>query len=86
MSLINRLLKKKRLLPEEEALKVLQDILTGFIELIKSGIIHRDLKPANILIHQGVYKLADFGFAKMVDNFKKQMLYSLVGTPLYMSP
>jgi calcium-dependent protein kinase len=30
--------------------------------------------------------LADFGFAKCVDNFKKDMLASLVGTPLYMSP
>jgi len=30
--------------------------------------------------------LADFGFAKCVDNFKKDMLSSLVGTPLYMSP
>lgn len=26
-------------------------------------IIHRDIKPANILIHNGVPKLADFGFA-----------------------
>lgn len=33
-----------------------------------------------------MYKLADFGFAKCVDNFKKDMLSSLVGTPLYMSP
>lgn len=30
--------------------------------------------------------MADFGFAKCVDNFKKDMLSSLVGTPLYMSP
>jgi len=30
--------------------------------------------------------LADFGFAKCVDNFKKTMMASMVGTPLYMSP
>ena len=29
---------------------------------------HRDLKPANILIKDGVYKLADFGFSTHVDN------------------
>ena len=29
-------------------------------------IIHRDIKPANVLIHEGHYKLADFGFAHEV--------------------
>ena len=74
-------------------MKFLIDVLKGFIHLIKHGIIHRDLKPANILIHKEVriylsqtYKLADFGFAKAVDNFKKDMMQSMVGTPLYMSP
>lgn len=33
-----------------------------------------------------MFKLADFGFAKCLDNFKRDMLSSLVGTPLYMSP
>ncbi|KAM3132941.1 hypothetical protein pb186bvf_014937 [Paramecium bursaria] len=72
-------------LPEEKSKDVLVQILLGFQELIKSGIIHRDLKPANILINKGVFKLADFGFAKSVDNLSI-MLDSCVGTPLYMSP
>lgn len=29
---------------------------------------HRDLKPANVFCHNGVYKLGDFGFAKVVDS------------------
>jgi serine/threonine protein kinase len=48
-------------------------------------IIHRDLKPANILIHHGVYKICDFGFAKYVDNVA-DILKSCVGSPLYMAP
>jgi len=52
------------MLSEAEALGILKDVLTGFIELLKHGVIHRDLKPDNILMHQGVYKIADFGFAK----------------------
>lgn len=32
-------------------------------ELHKKGIVHRDIKTDNILIHQGVYKIADLGFA-----------------------
>ena len=49
-------------------------------------VVHRDLKPANILIHEGTYKIADFGFAKYVDNFGNQMLKSCVGSPIYMAP
>jgi len=30
----------------------------------RNGIIHRDLKPANILIHNGIFKIADLGFSK----------------------
>lgn len=79
-------LTKKVKLPEAEARKVLNDYLTGFQEMVKNGLIHRDLKPENILINDGIYKIADFGFATHVDNFKNQMLKTCVGTPLYMSP
>lgn len=64
----------------------MRQLLSGFCELVKQKIIHRDLKPANILIHEGVYKIGDFGFAKYVDNFGTQMLKSCVGSPIYMAP
>ena len=79
-------LKKKGRLSESEALNILIQILKGYYEMLKLGIIHRDLKPENILIQEGVFKLADFGFAKCVENFNKEILKTLVGTPLYMSP
>jgi len=47
----------------------MKQIIQGFRELVSNAIIHRDLKPANILSHEGVFKIADFGFAKYVDNF-----------------
>jgi serine/threonine-protein kinase ULK2 len=53
---------------------------------VNLGIIHRDLKPANILNHDGIVKIADFGFAKYVDNYSSQLLRSCVGSPLYMAP
>ncbi|EGR34079.1 protein kinase domain protein [Ichthyophthirius multifiliis] len=55
-------------------------------ELYTSGIIHRDLKPANILINDGVFKIADFGFAKDVDYKSDKLLVSCVGSPMYMDP
>ena len=65
---------------------MLVDLLKGYQPLLKAGIIHRDIKPENVLLHEGRLKLADFGFAKYMNNFKKSMLQSYVGTPLYMAP
>tara|TARA_B110000503_G_C6898599_1_gene309757 strand:- start:78 stop:206 length:129 start_codon:yes stop_codon:yes gene_type:complete len=42
------------------------------------------LKPDNIFIHDGVYKIADFGFARIFTPNKN--MDSMVGTPLYESP
>ncbi|KRX04744.1 Protein kinase-like domain [Pseudocohnilembus persalinus] len=72
---------------ENEALIIIQQIIEAFQHLHKYGIIHRDLKPANILIHDDKYKLADFGFAKTLQqNIGQHMLTSVVGSPYYMSP
>ena len=43
---------------------MLWQVCEGFKYLRKFDIIHRDLKPSNILIHRGLYKIADFGLAK----------------------
>lgn len=44
------------------------------------------MKPANVLNDKGVVKIADFGFAKYVENYSSQLLRSCVGSPLYMAP
>ena len=49
-------------------------------------IIHRDIKPANILIKDGIYKLADFGFALIEDEIESIIKRFNVGTPMYMAP
>jgi serine/threonine protein kinase len=33
-------------------------------------VIHRDLKPDNIIIHNNVFKIGDFGLAKVIDILK----------------
>ncbi|CAD8065045.1 unnamed protein product [Paramecium primaurelia] len=79
-------LKKRKSIPENDAINVLKDLLHGIKALLKIGIIHRDIKPANIMIHDGLFKITDFGFAKQVDSHIDTIMNSLVGTPLYMSP
>jgi serine/threonine protein kinase len=46
---LKSMLKAKTTIPEREALFILADLLTGFLELLRCGVIHRDLKPENIL-------------------------------------
>jgi len=77
-------LKKRGKLTEEEALDIFIQILNAFKTLVKNKIMHRDFKLANILKHNGIIKVADFGFAKILDDdtYAKTML----GSPLNMAP
>lgn len=78
-------MKKKKKLSEEDALKIMKDLLNGFISLLKEGIIHRDLKLGNIMYAKNQYKIGDFGLAKK-NKHANMKNSSLVGTPLYMAP
>lgn len=48
-----------------ESIYVMKQLIAGFKHLREKKIVHRDLKPANILIHKGIVKIGDFGFAKV---------------------
>ena len=43
------------------------DIYEGLKYLAKNKIVHRDIKISNIFINNGVHKIADFGFAQIVE-------------------
>ena len=44
------MLKKKRRISEDETVKIMKDVVRGFIEIGSKGFLHRDLKLANILL------------------------------------
>ena len=50
-----------------EAVIFLKHIVEGFKDLFARKIIHRDIKPENILLSNGVAKIADFGFARVIE-------------------
>jgi len=51
----------------------LDKIEIGDVKKKEYAIMHRDLKPANILFHDGMIKIVDFGYAKMVCNVNKSI-------------
>lgn len=57
-------------LSEVETRSILAQICEGLRVVHVNNIIHRDIKPANFLIHNGVIKISDFGFARVVDDLK----------------
>ena len=48
----------------EDAISILEQIVTGLAVLHSIGVIHRDLKPANVLRTSNGLILADFGIAR----------------------
>jgi serine/threonine protein kinase len=77
-------IKAKKKLSEEEAIKIFTQLRSAFELLNREKILHRDLKPTNILFHNGVAKIADFGFCKEMMN--NELTQTMVGSPIYMAP
>lgn len=61
---MHEMIKKSRTIDEKTALKIFNQLIKGLKVLRKHNIMHRDLKPENVLIKEGNFKLADFGFCK----------------------
>jgi serine/threonine-protein kinase ULK/ATG1 len=78
-------LKDKGSLPEKIALTYFAQIVEAFKVLNKNNIMHRDLKPENLLLHDGIIKLADFGFCKPLEN-EDEISKTMLGSPIYMAP
>jgi serine/threonine protein kinase len=58
--------------------------LNGFLGLHEIGAMHRDFKVANILLHNGIAKIADLGFSKILKD--KAMTQTILGTSVTMAP
>ncbi len=82
---LEELLDKKKFLPEKEAFQIFRQLLSGCKPIVKQNILHRDLKPSNILFHDGIIKIADFGFCKTLTN-SNEVTETMVGSPIYMAP
>lgn len=73
---------------EGDAQSVLRSLASALEYCHSKSVVHRDLKPENILLTSKApqelnIKLADFGFAKEMDD---HMLKTALGTPGYIAP
>ncbi|KPI41663.1 Serine/threonine-protein kinase HSL1 [Cyphellophora attinorum] len=72
-------------LPEDEAVRLFRQIISGLSYCHRFNICHRDLKPENILLDKDRnVKLADFGMAALQP--KDKWLNTSCGSPHYAAP
>lgn len=83
-------LRKEEQYTERDAALTVGKIAEALAYLHERGIAHRDLKPENLLLSgpgdDSVVKIADFGFAKIIDTNANKMLETACGTPEYVAP
>ena len=72
-------------LTEEEIIRLGTDVCTALSICRKKNIVHRDVSLDNIFVHDGNYKLGDFGVAKVLEGTIGTM-HTIAGKPLYMAP
>jgi len=73
---------------EQDAARIIKQILEAILFVHAHGIAHRDLKPENLLLageegQPDFIKIADFGLSK---DFEQEQLQTSCGTPDYVAP
>lgn len=67
-----------------EAAAIMLQIVKGLIEV--GELVHRDLKPDNVLLHEGKWKIADFGIARFVQDATASNTLKECLSPYYAAP
>jgi serine/threonine protein kinase len=91
---LDRFVRRKRKLGTDEAVEILEQMLSALGAAHRAGVIHRDLKPGNVFLVEEpdgtrTVKLLDFGIAKVLESRGPRPLTvegSILGTPAYMAP
>ena len=85
------LLRDRPRLAADELCELTAQVATGIDAAARAGILHRDIKPRNLFRHEpdhgpAVWKILDFGLARLADDDGSLTQGRIVGTPAYMAP
>ena len=84
---LSEVLEKRGVLPIDDAVKIMGQVLSAVGHAHKQGVIHRDLKPSNVMVTAvGDAKVTDFGIAKVLGSSKLTRSGTAMGSAHYMSP
>jgi eukaryotic-like serine/threonine-protein kinase len=79
-------LRRRARMSLEEVVAMTEQVAAGLEAAHAAGVVHRDLKPQNLFLADGVWKILDFGVAKLRGSEGTLTKGAVVGTPGYMSP
>ncbi|MGH3743564.1 MAG: protein kinase domain-containing protein, partial [Mycobacteriales bacterium] len=85
---LRALLRERGRLSPEQALEVLEPVLTALAAAQSAGLVHRDVKPENVLLgDDNTVKVADFGLARAIEaSGLTTHAGLLLGTVAYLPP
>ncbi|MGY0790099.1 serine/threonine-protein kinase [Azospirillum argentinense] len=81
---LRSLIESKGNFKEADVIEIISQIATGLSEV--SNIVNRDLKPENILFLDGVWRITDFGIARLIDSATASKTLKGCMTPEYAAP
>ncbi|CAK8677291.1 unnamed protein product [Clavelina lepadiformis] len=77
--------KKQEMIPEDQVIKWLHQLLDAIMYMHGRRILHRDLKSRNVFLKDNRVKIGDFGISRILVGASDKAS-TFVGTPYYMSP
>jgi serine/threonine-protein kinase len=84
------LLRGRGRLPLGEVADLVRDVARGLADVHDAGVLHLDLKPHNVILAGGVWRLVDFGVARLAGappgTGESRDRTWIMGTPSYMAP
>jgi serine/threonine protein kinase len=76
-------------MPAEQAVQIVDGILTALDYSHRAGVVHRDIKPGNVMVTStGQVKVMDFGIARAISDSSATVAQTsaILGTAQYFSP
>lgn len=84
---LKQLVQQRGAMDKNEALSVMEQVVSAINVAHKNNIIHRDIKPQNVLVKDdGTVKITDFGIATAKDAVQLTQTDTVMGSVHYLAP